>query len=101
MDRADQAMNQELQRQDDDATVLGDQAVVRYLRGDRQAAEEPLGRAWSCPRKPRPAWNNLGVMLAEMGDADRAAETFDRAMGNDKALANVQSAPSPWPLPGL
>lgn len=58
--------------------ALSDLAIASYLRGSLETADEELGRALEREPDDEGLANNLGVVLAEQGQYERAAELFAR-----------------------
>lgn len=61
------------------ARMVSDLAVADYLRGSLETADEALERAVEMDPDDAALANNLGVVLAEQGQYERAAELFARS----------------------
>lgn len=68
-----------------DPVRLGDLAVTEHLLGATEAAQRDLGAALELAPENAALLNNLGVVIAEMGEYDRAAAIIARAVDLDPA----------------
>ena len=88
-DRAEQAFENAVKVQKDDAQNLNNLGFVLYENGDYEKASKYLKHAAKlAPNDPR-IWNNLGLAQAERGHFDDAFESFARAQGEYKGHLNV------------
>ena len=68
-----------------------------------QPAKEQLRQAVQLDKRNAPAWANLGVAIAKLGDATEARRCFERALrvdpGNRTATENLRALGRKLPLP--